>query len=713
MFKKIALFIFILFLISFASLSLYWQNTTGLELYSDTNVANVYRISQDLGGKWDSFSSLREASVRENSVINGSNTLISGLNQQDSIILPSNRGFKVAAKHFKVSGKWGSMNARLVLKGVNGKIRVFINGIDEVNFLGEYESSGGNCSIDIAPAMPDYSLDNTIYLELSPGSIQQKKLLGWLWPEQGRITGQIYLEAVQETTIDVSTVKYLTAEQQVVVNVNLTHHQNLEFGPWTISGVIKDKDINVAECLLPLNSNREYNQRVNLIFKLPQAKLWSTENPFLYELDLSLTNSRGDTDRIQIPIGVNKNSSKADNWLLNDKKFDARAQILTQDQENILRNKRQIESYLKEAKTKGYNVVYFMGFFPDESWLFAADRLGIGVWLEIPVSLVPEQNIPQNAQFEDLFAIAERHPSVLAWTAAKGLQPSAEKSEYLKNIGKRLSYLPVYNLDLFPGEQTGDINGQILLKTDGFSGKWGQAEYLQDSSPDNKEENDKWSGQKIVAVIWLIWISILSIQNWRSPSWKYSELFNTNPKRGVRRAFLWRCLSMFSRVASFAGLMTSLIFLLPVKGLPWLPYDLSYIWLVQEQSPLLIWLFLSAFIMLIRFFQVGLTTSFFPQSPGTAALSCWLEKRNNWGLLIGIAWTMLSYHYYLWYIPLAGYFLLSFLLLPLRIRDVWRAGGRYSCFMLLPATVTIALVLLIMWHYPDLFYGYRLMQNLI
>jgi hypothetical protein len=65
MFKRFAALLIIFFLCSLTALIFFWRDTPGLELYSDTPVTKVDRISQDLGGKWNSYSSLREAYAGE------------------------------------------------------------------------------------------------------------------------------------------------------------------------------------------------------------------------------------------------------------------------------------------------------------------------------------------------------------------------------------------------------------------------------------------------------------------------------------------------------------------------------------------------------------------------------------------------------------------------------------------------------------------------
>ena len=706
MFKKFALLVGILFIATLVSLIIFWQDTSGKELYSETPVTNVYRISQNLGGSWESFSSLREAWVYENETQKDNAGFFAGFIQRKSIILPSNQGFKVAVKHFKVSGPWGSSPVQLVISGLNGKARVFLNGIDEVNYLGELEGWGSTVSLDIPSTMLDYSQDNILYLEMFPSSMQQRKLLGWLWPEQGKITGRIELEAVPETTIDVAqtTVSFSPQEQQLAVNVSLKHHLTLKNGPWSLSGVIKDQDHIVAECVLPFDTTGEYEQKVNLIFNLPEVKLWSPDNPSLYQLDLKVINKQGQTDQVQMPLGINYCSGTVSAWAYNGQQMPVQTRIITAEQAYKLRNERQVDSFLTTAKSAGYNVIYFMGFIPDESWLFAADRIGLGVWLELPVSFVPEQRIPLIVEFESLFMMAGRHPSVMAWTLGKGLNNSLSTINYQQGIEQQLSPQPVYKLNLFAAGQDLNDDSQLILGVEGFSGSWGRAEYFNNSDPAGPLIGEtNWRGQKIIAIGWLVWLMLLSFQNFRAPNWKYRDIFEPNPKRGIRRAFFWRCLCVWAKYAAWAGIMTSILFL-TFSPPPWFPYDLSWLTALQQQQPLLIWLFLTSLLLLLRLFQVGLAATCFPGPPGTVALCCWLDNKHGWTLMLGLTWVLLVYNHYYWFIPPLLYVLTAIILLPRRARRVRKAGGKYLRLALLPLTVTLVVGGALLWHYSDLAY---------
>ncbi|HHV64770.1 MAG TPA: beta-galactosidase [Peptococcaceae bacterium] len=697
MFKRFGVLIIAMFVLSFAALAIFWQHLPGRELYSTVPLTTADRIIQDLGGKWNSYSSLREAWDQETRLSQtGEKQGLKGLIQVKSLVLPSDQGFQVATKRFRVTGKWGGRPAQLVLGGLYGQARVFLNGIDEVNFLGEIEGAGGIYTLDISPARLNLSEENIFYLEMAPTRAAQAKLFGRLWPELGRVTGQIRLEAVAQSSIELSrtTVSYDPGQKQLTVGVSLKNHQLSGPEVWTLSGVLKDQGEKVADCLLPFTCDGQ-RQKVDLVFNLPETKFWSLDNPVLYVLELTLNNNRGVYDRVQLPIGVRKP----------DYNFAINGQILTQKQEFNIRNKRQVTEYLNNLKDQGINVLYFMGFFPDEEWLYTADRLGLGVWLELPVSLATQGKLPSPQIYEELILLAEHHPSVLAWTAAKGAQPSAETNEYLRQVKQRIGLLPVYNL-ILPGQEKGSNPEVVVLGEDGLQGEWGQVLY-QSSSQAGVDTFPQatlfWAGEKKAAILWLVFLLLITVQNFRSPNWAYEELYNPNPKRKIRRAFFWRSLGFVSRMFTLGAIFVSFLFRLPLEIPYWLSYDISPLLLLRSQSPLLLWLFCSSLFSLIRMMQVGLAAASWPEHPSTLGLCCWLERRYSWVFLVGIAWVGVCYGWP-WFTPWAVYCLFLLLLLPWRVKDVWKTGGKYRYFLLLPFTALVVGAGISLWQRDDLLY---------
>lgn len=705
MFKRLTVIVITVFIITIGLLTLGWQDPPTIELYSDSPVTKAYRISQDLGGKWNHYASLRKAWAQE-SIETPLDFAVGGFLAQGSTILPSNRGFNVVAKKFTVSGKWGSRNSQLVIDGVYGKISVYLNGIDEINFLGAADGTGGSCRFDLPPTRLNFGQENILFIHMAEGVVQESKLLGRIWPEQGRITGPISIEGTPETALDIdrTTASYDFAKQQLTVQTSFRNFSFDEPKPVVLHGIIKENDLKVSECLLPLSTN-EASQMVNLIFDLPDVKLWSPDQPHLYELELMLSNSRGEFDSVHIPVGVRKIASTPQKWVVNDQEITVKAQILTQNQEYLIRNALQVEDWLKELKQEGYNVLYFMGFIPNESWLYAADKTGIGIWLEMPVYYSPHSRIPPLDTFKEILLLGQRHPSVLAWTSAIGSQPGTGTENYMRSLQEVISPLPVYYIAA-PGYSAGSSMAQgygLNVSGAGFKAEWGQAVFSQKPSREAKS----WPGEKIAAIAWLVWLLIVTFEIIRHKWISYREVINPNPKRAYRLAFFWNALAVGSRLATLGALLTSLLYRLPAEPWPWLPYDLGILYMLKLQNPYLIWLGLTLLLIIARILQVGVAAPFFPNCPGALTLACWLEKRYRWNILPGIAWvlTMLQLPFYFpWYIPLVLYAALNTLYFPLRFRDMIKAKGSVLAVGIIPLTVFTVVFVLIIWNRADFWY---------
>ncbi|KUO60700.1 MAG: hypothetical protein APF84_15940 [Gracilibacter sp. BRH_c7a] len=704
MFRRFTIILISFFVLSILILTFSWNSDQGVEVYSSKPVIKVYRITQDLGGKWNSYSSLKEAWAREE-ILKDSDGILTGVKQTESIIVPSSTGLSVIAKRFSVAGQWGSRTAQLIVEGFYGEGKVYLNGINDINYIGEVKGIGGIHKLEISPSSFDFSQDNTIYIEFTPRTVQKEKLFGWIWPQKGRITGQIKLEAVPETTLDTTKLSfsYNRSTEQLVVTTILNHHQNLEKEPWVINGVLKNNGQKVAECLLPVSSNGKYAQQVDLIFNLPDPKFWSLENPYLYDLDLSVINSRGDQDSIQIPLGISQLTMELGKWKINNQDIDVKGLAITQEDEYVLRNQQAMPGWLQEAKDKGINVIYFMGFFPDESWLYAADEIGLGIWLELPVNMVPGKRIPNPNIYEGLIDFNSRHPSIMAWTLAKGLEPNQYSENYIQKFRQKISAnKPVYHLTYSSGLEIIKGVENVILTADGFRGTWGSVNF-SDSGGGDSDSSSSWKEEKTSAIVWFIWLSFISIQNFRAVKWNYSELANRNPKRAVRTAFFWQCLHLVSRLGTLGGVITSVLFRVPLDIPPWLPYDLEIIRILQIQNPFLIWFFISTFLIVWRLLQVGVSTSAFPNNPSSLGLACWLERKYGWIFLVGLGW-LLTFYGFPFYLSLITYLLLSLIMLPLRISQVWKAGGKYTYLSLIPFTVGAGVLILGIGYREDFHY---------
>ncbi|UWG98365.1 beta-galactosidase [Dehalobacter sp. DCM] len=698
MFKRITGIFIALLILSILILTLYWDSVPGTALFSDTPVTTPYRMAQDFSGKWNSYSSLREAWNSENRAQEAHLHFLPA-SKTDNVIIPSNSGIEVIAKKFSVTGKWSYKTAQLVVEGVYGNADIYLNGMDDVHFIGKIEGNGGVYTLNFSPSRFDFSNTNILLIKVSKSSMDYSKAFGWLWPEKGKITGKVHLQAVCETTIDVSqiAINYDPMKKQMAATVTIGHHDLLEQGPWALRGELFSKGQKIAACTLPLNTNGKEEQTAKLLFTVLNGHYWTAKDPFLYEINLELTNNRGEFDSVQLPIGMR-----------DSKDIQVDGEIISQVQAYQISHERKIDAYLQSLKNSGKNTVYFMGFFPNESWLYAADKLGVNVWLELPANMAAGTKLPQPAQFKELIALAAKHPSVFAWTTAKGLEDSLETTGYLQKIAGTLAGFSTYHLVLINSPDITTEVTPIVLTPDGLSGDWGSLNYLADNGASNgtNKGNANVRAERVAVILWLVWLIFVSIQNFLSFRWKYRELANDIPKMSVRKAFFWCAMALVSRMATLAIFVTLLIQRLPVSIPPWVPYDLSMLTMIQAIPSVAVAFFLTFLLVCLRLLQTGVAAPAFPDNPDALGLACWIERKYGWNLLFGIAIILMVYGLP-FYIPIAVYLVLSLIFLPARIRSAWITGGSYFPLLVVPGTILLALLILCAWHYPDFVYLYK------
>jgi len=709
MFNRRFIFFIVLWVLSLATLWWNWQSSVGESLYAGQSGLSSARLTQNLNGNWNQFSSLRQAWTTESERTQGKNNQ-SFLTKGTSLVLPSSARFSVVTKRLQIPGEWSSRTMVLTFNGVQGHANVYLNGISSSQKVGEFEGSGGADELEILPKAFLYGEDNILLVELTGSAEQHATLLGSSWPKSGYIKGDISLDAVVETTILTPqvNVNWLETTAQITITTNLLHRGFAQEGPWTVYGVISDGSAGLAEQTIIVNSEESADrQPVTLTFTLPDARRWTMEDPFLYQLHLTVTNSKGDVDDLSLPLGLRTIFLESGNWKLNEQTILISGEALTPQEEYRLRNTGELESWLISERQKGKNLIYFIGQLPDEIWLQTADRVGIGVWAELPVELVPSKRLPQPNVFQDVISEKKLHPSLWAWTVGKGLNSSELAQTYYQQAEKEVQPNLAFALKLIPDLRTGLSEDQsIYIEGPIIKGVWGVVTAETPLTTDVL-----WAKEVILAGTWAILMIILVWMNIRSVTWRYKEIGDKKPKRRLRNAWLWNGLFVFARVCMVAGLITSGLFRIPIHVNPWFSHLLPGIQLLQAQSPWLIWAMFVELIIFIRILQIGIVIPHLPDTPHEVRLIYWLERRYRWAVFVAIGWALMPWGIP-YYVPVVGYILLVCLFLPVRIHDIHRIGGHYRPFLWVPGIIIASLFVWALFYSADWFFLWNMLKPL-
>lgn len=688
--------------ITFGLLWWYWQSPLGESLETEQSLIGINRYSQNLNGDWEKYSSLRQAWTKE-SEFPKENYIQSLLKDRRAVTLPSSERFSVIAKRFRIPAEWSSRTMLLTFNGVQGHAAVYLNGITSSNKIGEFEGSGGTDELEIPAKAFRYGEDNILLVELAGSTVQRTMFLGSDWPKSGKITGNIRLDAVVETTLMSPQIDVTWADTtaHITVTTSLRHHGFTQDGPWTVYGVLSDESAGIAEQTLIVNPQEgPINQPVTLEFTVPDARRWTMQAPFCYQLYLTVTNSNGDTDDLTLPLGLRSLMLASGKWVLNDQEILLKGTALTVREESLLRHAGQAEDWLKSKQAEGINLVYFIGQIPDELWLHAADRVGMGVWAELPVELIPSGRLPSPDVFQKVVAEKMCHPSLWAWTVGKGLDSEIAAQTYFRKAVNLVQPNLAFAINTAPVVDKGLLTERSLyVQGNKLEGEWGEVALESPSA-----SNAQWVQESIVArtmallMIFLVWMNI------RSVTWRYKEIFERKPKRRLRSAWFWSRLFAFARQAMLAGLVTSGIFRIPIHSHPWFVHLWPGIELLQFQSPWLIWAALSVFLMFLRLLYAGVAAPHLPGAPHPLVLVYWLERRYRFAFFIAIGWALIFFWEFPFYTLILAYIFLVFLFLPLRIRDIRKVGGRYRVFLWVPGIIACVLIIWVLWRYEDWIY---------
>jgi hypothetical protein len=697
MFRYRVISLIVLLSIILGVLSWTWKVSPVLSLPSVAEITNTQRWSQDLSGTWDKYSNISQAWELETLLSHGRKPKLPFFGPKQ-FQLPSNQSFSVAARRFRIPAEWSARTLQLTLSGVKGHAAVYLNGVAQAQLIGEFEGNGNQNVVEIPTTMLKYGEDNVLLLCLTAAKTRQESLFSLTWPNNGQIGGQIRLEAVVETSLSNPLFNVTWSEDKAVITVEtqLIHHNLAEKGPWILHGVLSDGSKDITQESLLVEEDGNYTQTAVMEFYIRDGQRWSPQNPFLYNLHLTLSNAKGDQDDLILPVGLRSLAVAEGKWLLNEEAVEINGRVLSAEREEQLRNSWEIPAFIESARVEGVNLLYFLGTFPDELWLQTADKMGMGIWVEWPVGMVPASRLPAVADFENLVIAGSRHPSIWAWTIGKGLGNNPKAAAFLNEGSKLINTGLALELGLASAAKDVSSDNALLIEGDALKGSWGQVV----NEEGNVSRPVYWAQEGLASMCWAMIMLFLSWINLRTISWRYKQIFEKRPRRRLREAWYWQNWAFFAREGTLAGLMTAAFYHLPTNWGIWFLHLWPGLLSIQSQSPWLLWAVLTLILILLRILQVGLVSWRFPGSPHPLGLIYWLERRYRWVIVVALLWALVPWGIPL-YLPLATYFILNLLFLPLRIRDVHRIEGHYRSLLLLPAFWGVCLAVWCISHWAD------------
>ncbi|HEX9958028.1 MAG TPA: glycoside hydrolase family 2 TIM barrel-domain containing protein [Fibrella sp.] len=175
------------------------------------------------------------------------------------------------------------------------------------------------------------------------------------------------------------------------------------------------------------------NQRV--VVELPDARLWSPDDPHLYRLTAQLVDERGHKAQIEAHFGLRKIEARGCCVHLNGKSTYLDG-ILYQPGRATYEEMKQ---HFYAMQKLGCNLVRVHIAGIDPRIYNLADELGLLLWVEVPSPHRSSQRSRENhrAELERMLALIETHPSVIIWSlynedwGAEDIATNPETRQYI------------------------------------------------------------------------------------------------------------------------------------------------------------------------------------------------------------------------------------------------------------------------------------------
>jgi hypothetical protein len=359
---------------------------------------------------------------------------------------------------FTVPTAWKSKRLMLNFGAVDYEVEVFVNGRSVGVHTGGYEQF----SLDITPYLRPSGAQELIVRVFDPteagGQPRGKQTTqpgGIMYTPTSGIWQTVWLEPVAIHSIQDLHMVPDVDNSRIKITVNSA------YATYYTRAVVKIQDGSKVIKTVEVKPGME------TAIALPNPKLWSPDSPFLYSVDVTLTNYRQASDHVTSYFGMRKisvgNVNGVPKMLLNNKfvfQIGPLDQGFWPDGIYTAPTDAALKSDLEQEKALGFNMVRKHIKIEPARWYYWADKLGIMVWQDMPspnsyIGNAPPIDKPAFAkQLNQVITSHWNSPAIIMWVIFNESQGRHDTIQ-LVNMAKNLDPSRLVNRDSGGGYDQG------------------------------------------------------------------------------------------------------------------------------------------------------------------------------------------------------------------------------------------------------------------
>jgi len=329
---------------------------------------------------------------------------------------------------FTVPSEWAGQHILIHFGAVDYEAQVYVNG----HSLGIHKGGYDEFTYDITSYIEGTGTQELTVRVYDPtdlaGQPRGKQTLnptGIMYTCTTGIWQTVWLEPIPQTSI--SNIKMTPDVDKSVLNLKVSSQGSA--ANQTVSVAVKDGETIVATFNGAANTN--------LVIPIPNAKLWSPDSPFLYDLDIKLNSNGSGVDSLKSYFGMRKiamNKVGAYYKMFFNNEFLFQMGPLDQgfwpDGLYTAPTDAALKSDIEMMKRFGFNMVRKHIKVEPQRWYYWADKLGLMVWQDMPScnsywTMDARPDVDKTAYHTELLKMIDNHfnsPSVIMWVVFNEFQ---------------------------------------------------------------------------------------------------------------------------------------------------------------------------------------------------------------------------------------------------------------------------------------------------
>ena len=266
--------------------------------------------------------------------------------------------------------------------------------------------------------------------------------LDFLYLTWGGIYRKVTLEATARTWIEDLFVVPRVPDKTVELRLTTAGDSTKEFR--VVAEIVDQQGAAVARANAKIPAG---TTETTLSIALPDGKLWSPSQPYLYTARVTLMENGAGIDSRSTRFGMRELKVENGKFLLNGKPIFLRGYGDDCIFPNTIAPPADREEYVRRLSTArdyGFNYARHHSWFPPEEYFEVADELGIMVQPEFPaayswdLATTPQEKQFVAEQWESVIRLYRNHPSIVTWCMGNELYKSFDAAPQLYRRAKQI-----------------------------------------------------------------------------------------------------------------------------------------------------------------------------------------------------------------------------------------------------------------------------------